>query len=58
MSLERKVYSLGEKSFEIYIYIDEPRNPWFKAREVALALGYVKTANAIQKHVENEDKIT
>lgn len=57
MSLERKVYSVGEKTFEIYIYIDEQQNLWFKAGEVALALGYFNTRNAILKHVNDEDKL-
>nr|WUR10815.1 bro-d [Calliteara abietis nucleopolyhedrovirus] len=57
MSLVRKAYSLtADKSFEIYIFVDEDEAPWFKAKEVALVLGYVKTRNAIEKHVENKDK--
>ena len=30
--------------------------PWFKARQVAQALGYIKTKQAIQINVEDEDK--
>lgn len=39
-SLERRNYSFGDSSLELYIYVDENQNPWFKAKEVAVFLGY------------------
>ena len=30
--------------------------PWFVGKDVAAALGYVDTAQAIRKHVDDEDK--
>lgn len=32
--------------------------PWFVGKDVAEALGYSNTADAIQKHVDEEDKLT
>nr|WUR10814.1 bro [Calliteara abietis nucleopolyhedrovirus] len=58
MSLVRKSYSLtADKSFEIYIFVDEEGAPWFKAKEVAFVLGYSDSDQAIRMHVESSDKI-
>ncbi|MGN0394927.1 MAG: Bro-N domain-containing protein [Coprococcus sp.] len=32
--------------------------PWFVGKDVAERLGYSNTADAIQKHVDSEDKLT
>ena len=32
--------------------------PWFVGKDVARALGYGRTADAIRQHVEEEDKLT
>lgn len=32
--------------------------PWFVGKDVAEALGYERTADAIRQHVEEEDKLT
>ena len=32
--------------------------PWFVGKDVAIALGYSNTADAVGKHVDNEDKTT
>lgn len=32
--------------------------PWFVGRDVAKALGYKDTSDAIKAHVDNEDKLT
>ena len=32
--------------------------PWFVGKDVALALGYERTADAIRQHVEEDDKLT
>ena len=31
-------------------------NVWFRGKDVAIALGYENTTQAIQNHVEDEDK--
>ena len=32
--------------------------PWFVGRDVAIALGYNRSDNALRRHVEDEDKLT
>jgi len=32
--------------------------PWFVGKDVALALGYERTADVIRQHVEEDDKLT
>lgn len=32
--------------------------PWFVGKDVATALGYKDTSDALKKHVESEDKLT
>ena len=32
--------------------------PWFVAKDVAVALGYKDTSDALRKHVDDEDKLT
>ena len=36
--------------------VDEKDEPWFVGKDVAEKLGYVNTSNALQVHVEKEDK--
>ena len=38
-------------------YIQQGTNIYFKAKEIALMLGYVNTANSINKHVDDEFKV-
>ena len=33
-------------------------NPWFIGKDVAIALGYADTSDALKKHVDEEDKLT
>jgi prophage antirepressor-like protein len=47
--------SFTKENFTINVY-GTPEQPYFKAREIALLLGYKKPANAIAAHVEVEDK--
>ncbi len=35
---------------------DEMGEPWFVGKDVAVALGYVKSRNALSSHVDSEDK--
>ncbi len=47
-----------EQFGEIRILIDEKKEPWFMGKDVAKALGYVNPSNALQVHVDEEDKTT
>ena len=38
-------------------YIQQGTNIYFKAKEIALMLGYANTANSINKHVDDEFKV-
>ena len=56
---------MQEKSFTNYqlgikfnSYIDEKLRVWFKAKEVALILGYKNTDDAIKRHVSENHKRT
>lgn len=46
----------GAGGVEISVQIDG--EPWFVGRDVAEALGYKNTADAIGKHVDSDDKLT
>ena len=37
-------------------YIDDKQNIWFLEKDIANILGYSDTAQAIRKHVDEEDK--
>ena len=39
-------------------YLDSKQNIWFRGKDVALALGYKDTDQAIRSHVDTEDKNT
>ncbi|ADD73779.1 BRO-F [Lymantria xylina nucleopolyhedrovirus] len=57
MSLIRKSYTLGNNLFfEIYIFVDNNKNLWFKAKEIAQALDYNNTKQSIQINVNECDK--
>ena len=53
MSIIEKVFHYEENEISVIKCIDEI---WFKGKDIAKALGYEKTLNAILKHVEDEDK--
>lgn len=57
MSLDRRNFVIDNTSLELYIYIDEENNPWFKAKEIAKFLGYVNSTKAIQDNVSEFNKI-
>lgn len=46
-------FNFGEFNIEV---IKNGEDIWFKEKDVALALGYKKTENAIKRHVDDEDK--
>ena len=43
---------------EIRTMTDEQGEPWFVGKDVAKALGYSNTRDALSKHVDDEDKGT
>ena len=52
MSLEKYTYN----DLSIEPFIDSKQNIYFKGKEIASALGYEKTRNAVEQHVDEEDK--
>ena len=53
MSIIEKVFKYEENEITV---IKSKDNIWFKAKDIAKALGYEKTRNAISMHVDNDDK--
>ena len=53
MSIIEKVFHYEEKEITVIKYRDEI---WFRGKDIAKALGYEKTRNAILKHVNDDDK--
>ena len=53
MSIIEKVFHYEENEISVIKCRDEI---WFRGKDIAKALGYEKTCNAILKHVEDEDK--
>lgn len=56
MSLVRKFFTLEKSDIELWIYVDQQDNPWFKAKEVAAFLGYKWEAQAISNNVSSFNK--
>ncbi len=57
--MQTKLMKFRNEQFgEIRSMLDEMGEPWFVGKDVAKALGYVNTRDALQKHVEMEDKTT
>ena len=53
------------KALEVFSYknqqvrtVEQDGQVWFVAKDVAQALGYQRTADAVSAHVDNEDKLT
>ena len=53
MSIIEKVFHYEENEITVIKCGDEI---WFRAKDIAKALGYEKTRNAILKHVDDDDK--
>ena len=53
MSIIEKVFHYEENEITVIKYRDEI---WFRGKDIAKALGYEKTRNAILKHVNDDDK--
>jgi len=56
MKNEMKIFNNEEFGAVRTVVIDGV--PWFVGKDVAMALGYKDTNQAIRKHVEDEDKLT
>ncbi len=56
LSLRRPSASVVNRSALALRAITRSGEPWFVARDVAVALGYRNTADAVRDHVEPEDK--
>ena len=53
MSIIEKVFHYEENEISVIKCRDEI---WFRGKDIAEALGYEKTRNAILKHVDDDDK--
>ena len=53
MSIMEKVFNYEESEIIVIKCGDEI---WFRGKDIAKALGYEKTRNAILKHVNDDDK--
>ena len=53
MSIIEKVFHYEENEITVIKCRDEI---WFRGKDIAKALGYEKTCNAILKHVDDDDK--
>ena len=53
---ELKIFENAEFGQVRIINIDN--EPWFVGKDVAIALGYKDTSDALKKHVEDDDKLT
>ena len=53
MSIIEKVFHYEENEITVIKCGDEI---WFRGKDIAKALGYEKTSNAILKHVNDDDK--
>ena len=53
MGIIEKVFYYEENEITVIKYRDEI---WFRDKDIAKALGYEKTGNAILKHVDDDDK--
>ena len=58
MSISFKKYENSDLGVSIDTYIDGKQNTWFKGKDVALALGYKDTGDAIRNHVDDDYKCT
>ena len=56
MSTLIKSYKNIELNLSISTFIDDKQNVWFKGIDVAKALGYICTRDAIRDHVDDKYK--
>ena len=51
-----KRFNNAKLGIELASYVDNKQNIWFQRKDVAKILGYSDTAQAIRKHVDEQDK--
>lgn len=56
MNTKNEISIFDNEEFGQVRVMGTPENPWFVASDVATALGYKNTRDALKKHVDNEDK--
>ena len=56
MYMIEKKYTNEDLEIELTSFIDEKQNVWFRGKEIAEILGYVKTDQAIRIHVDERYK--
>ena len=45
----KQIYSNNELQIKLTVFVDDKQNIWFKGKDVAKALGYSDTTQAIRK---------
>ena len=55
MMLEKR-FNNAKLGIELTSYVDNKQNIWFLGKDIAKILGYSDTAQAIRKHVDEQDK--
>ena len=56
MYMIEKKYTNEDLEIELTSFIDEKQNVWFRGKEIAEILGYVKTDQAIRIHFDGRYK--
>lgn len=56
-SLQRRTFIFADTRLELFIYCDKNHQPWFKAKEIALFMGYQDSTQAIRAHIFSNNKI-
>ena len=56
--MENKIQVFTNEKFGEVRTLMINNEPWFVGKDVAVALGYKDTSDALKKHVDTEDKLT
>lgn len=56
MSIENTLQIFSNQEFGNIRAIERDNEPWFVGKDIAVALGYKDTVNALKSHVDDEDK--
>ena len=56
--MENKIQVFTNEKFGKVRTLMINNEPWFVGKDVAVALGYKDTSDALKKHVDTEDKLT
>ncbi len=58
MGIIEKQFKNKSLNLTIVAYIDDKQIAYFKGKDIALALGYIDTDQALRNHVDDDDKKT